>query len=1378
MDDKGRVAIVKSSVVQKDPQKEALINKLRYRNSRFLRGAYPALTNSTLPYQTAPKQSSISFVGDGTGFGKSYGIFNEFVRHQPVAFKKDFMALYFITPQKSQIDISSQTLEIARQRGIRIIPVMAITTDARDLDFINWITGKTNREVFMSWSSLAEKLLKTTKNPKEIEILQAIKGVRFFVEKIDLELKAAKQASIDNDDEAKQVHEQDAARERDKLFKHIRQVAELVINIDTERGIMYFAEMAEKKASNLSQHHELMLEVLGHYAPFDLARIGTCVLVSTASKFETGTHVSRLSKRKADPKQVFSTSQIDDLIGQKRDYKPPKRPAVDIHPDIETEKEKNEFIKSRYLIHNAENCFSANNISFIFAVDEEHETYGKMLAGCRSTVLSDAPVVGHVCSAFFRISQDAKDSGREYAPTYELSKTLVDNINDSLSRYCDLAPGITLDSVLSLFKNSISGFYIDAGSVDQVASMVGSAFNFSAKRFINEKPLKRAKLMNPGESTANVKIYYSGEDTKDVSLYDFYQVILAILHVCSNMGSEYDEYLAEITGSTEIGSNHQAQGNTQYEHLLNFIRGAKRNRQYINEAITRPDYNDPVIDYFYVYFYPKVVLSVKKRDHTRYKWNYMHGGGFVEVNVNLDIVTTLPEAMLLKIAYKTNNQVLLMSATSSFRPSYNSSFNRECLDYFAGVEVFDIPLRTRGDYSTRIMHHIREKRLSMRGVELAPLSDDLSGTMADERCLKTFKIWKQKLGLANYKQSKFKQREYARNLAGLINAAYSGNNTMILSISNDFKSILKDYIRSCDIDDVRCKFLNRDPAFKGHDNILLFKPFNDKYAVRIVLFDAAVAADGIAKEACTLNTKDAGKVCLSLVSSFISAGTGLNNVVIYDEINGKRHTHHEIDFDTLIITGSPFYSVVKSKDEGYQTFDNQLTCMKYIAGNGLQVRLSDLNQDAFSPTHPNYFKVIQQEHQFLLASTIMQSVGRVERRDAIFNTTLLLDDAVLEDMALKFSDLERNPVNHTQIQSISALNYVLKQEAETYRKTFSFSSDGERLVMEEKTKDEAELINHFFSGDYLDFLRDARRKGDKDAISFNERLRDITSVTNPQSYIDSLMASPLIASDPFRRSVVEAFYFSPKERFGLDRVYIKENAQGALTDMEHGHIRYSPVRMAVPHAGHDDHENEVIYTKDYPSLDKRMKTLSKASSALDELLPNLAIMPLLKGNVGEYLFDGYINDVLKDEEDGVVVDATEIPTSLHSELYELFDRYIISGNRLLCVDVKNWSSQGTQGKSIESFLSRVEQKVSQVRQLMSQQYERIDFAYVNTFTRQNHSTSLSENEIDGVHFYNLFRKNEKGYRPLDRQEAKDRGYDHLLDSDFGVNGTLTKLLKG
>jgi hypothetical protein len=55
---------------------------------------------------------------------------------------------------------------------------------------------------------------------------------------------------------------------------------------------------------------------------------------------------------------------------------------------------------------------------------------------------------------------------------------------------------------------------------------------------------------------------------------------------------------------------------------------------------------------------------------------------------------------------------------------------------------------------------------------------------------------------------------------------------------------------------------------------------------------------------------------------------------------------------------------------------------------------------------------------------------------------------------------------------------------------------------------------------------------------------------------------------------------------------------------------------------------------------------------------------------------------------------------------------------------------------------------------------------------------LSENEIDGVHFYNLFRKNEKGYRPLDRQEAKDRGYDHLLDSDFGVNGTLTKLLKG
>ncbi|WP_163004667.1 hypothetical protein, partial [Pseudomonas viridiflava] len=72
---------------------------------------------------------------------------------------------------------------------------------------------------------------------------------------------------------------------------------------------------------------------------------------------------------------------------------------------------------------------------------------------------------------------------------------------------------------------------------------------------------------------------------------------------------------------------------------------------------------------------------------------------------------------------------------------------------------------------------------------------------------------------------------------------------------------------------------------------------------------------------------------------------------------------------------------------------------------------------------------------------------------------------------------------------------------------------------------------------------------------------------------------------------------------------------------------------------------------------------------IDVHLPNPALIPLLKGNVGEFIFSKVLSKL------GVsTLSLDELVSLLGPAVYERYDTFVLDGSALICVDVKRWAA--------------------------------------------------------------------------------------------------------
>lgn len=725
------------------------------------------------------------------------------------------------------------------------------------------------------------------------------------------------------------------------------------------------------------------------------------------------------------------------------------------------------------------------------------------------------------------------------------------------------------------------------------------------------------------------------------------------------------------------------------------------------------------IDEFFTYFTPKIVFSIEKVNDLPFKSKQLQNK--VYVTFRLDLFEALPEVTLMRVLHNTKNAVICLSATSGFKYSFNGNYCRPVMAKYGSDAKNNLDYRSisRTNADAEKLRQLRECRAEARKVSIKEFVDTENNRITEARNNSEFSAcynrWLKELkeikGGFNTKNP-YRINAFKRQIEAMLLTAFDQKNSLVLSLNNGFGWILRNYIKSENGRNENGFKLIDEETYKVFEII----PFDNEITLRVILFDADLAKNGKVEEYLKLENE---KTKIAFISSYKSAGTGLNLFTRY------KNENLDEDFERLVLINSPFYSNVFT-DTGLNSIENYVLLLKHYADESSCYLLKDFDVNL---VHGRNYKILMQEHAMSSLKDVMQAVGRIERRDTYMNTEIFLPSDVIDDLAIQFSRLKKDG-NELIFQSMSLLNYELKEYCLQKVDTLSFKNSDEREKFSAQMESDYDAIESFFNHDFMRYL-DAARQGDKSATKLNEALRSIECIKNPQRYIQTLLNLPEIKPDDcvYFKNIFQKFYLNLEDIKNV-RVCSKENNPKALTDLNDGDRVYKPYQSLLPNYHKAiSHEQSTAYKLLKPIFDLEKK-LSK------EILPHPAMLPIFKGNIGEYMFAQCLELI---NVKPLTID--EIFMQLSPLLYEQFDFYVLSEDTLFCIDVKNWSSgfdkENLARETHEKALRKAEMVVEKVTRERKLQAE---FLYINTY--QDRNAINSEQEIDDnkkIHYMNLFK---------------------------------------
>jgi hypothetical protein len=289
------------------------------------------------------------------------------------------------------------------------------------------------------------------------------------------------------------------------------------------------------------------------------------------------------------------------------------------------------------------------------------------------------------------------------------------------------------------------------------------------------------------------------------------------------------------------------------------------------------------------------------------------------------------------------------------------------------------------------------------------------------------------------------------------------------------------------------------------------------------------------------------------------------------------------------------------------------------------------------------------------------------------------------------------------------------------------------------------------------------RKGDKSAIKLNEALRSFDCIENPLRYIESLKKIDEIKDDKDFKDIVDSFYIK-LDNFKKIRFCTKENNRKILTDLSTGDRVYKPADTIYPR-----YHKAVKNNGTAKNILERIFNLNFEDKLFKEMLPHPVMLPLLKGNIGEYMFKQCLKEIHITH---LTVD--EIFDELEPMVYELFDFYVLSEDKLFCIDVKNWSPSDKEDLSLETKDKALRKRL-QLMQIADRKNLDVAFIYVNTHQDKNAINTKQEFYDNGdIYFMNLFKVINK-YKANDKPNSKNKS---ILEERLDINTSLIQLLGG
>ena len=1345
---------------------------------------------ASLLYQVHERDGAeVIFSYDGTGFGKSYGVIQEYLHYlQRFAGKRktddllpsgNFTNLLFISPQKSQMDFSRYQKDLIQAAGGELICVLA-RADIADLDFIDWISGQKNRERYRQWYDGADgdELLK--------------RQLRFLCDSMsqvdDYEEQLQTLATLDTQDFDKERNNiikqlancrqnirhtiESACRQ---LFSEERQgatVKEYVV-----RGVQQRQKRRQQNTQQKLGIHEVYLELLKQVLPFEVCQHIPSVLLMTTNKFDTSTY--QLRRHKSDDSAYFALIDFDLLIGGKLKAKDPQissLAAADHARQVA-------YLRDEHFKPNPHCPFQEKNIRFTIIIDELHEAYARLEENCHVKLVNQENNLAHVLSVAGRIynavcqlEEGGKPKGKYTAFDKEKIK-FITTMRDLLAEKCELSPGTTLGSILAIFRDQLGAFEVNGDIAERIISITHNVFSFNAKMYVNDQGLKRIRLRHSEDDITRTELYYEVENDNDKNptLHDLFQLISVMLAACAQITDGNFKHWVKTGGQANASSQNMPLG--QFVDAANNVAGAVRH------IFDRTTDENLLINHFYTYLQPKTVFTMTPLTEL----NYVNQGAerTIILAFEMDLVQELPEAMLLRLLIGTNNKVIGLSATSGFSHTKNGNFSRHFLERYRHDFGYQVCSRSAEDVA--ILRELRELRAAIRHAEFHTF-DEESHAITDKyqhcelfRSVYDAMFRDLKVPLEHAMKNPYKQRQYRRELEALLLAAYDGKNSLILSLSADFKNA---FIRAWRANrsawqrlyDMRSRCDSTEDSSKKHDQILTFTPFPQRYTVHLVFFDAHLANIADVRQETVI---EHSKTVLVFMSTYNSAGTGLNYFARY---RADNNVQLDVDFQRLVLVNSSYYSEVKGESHNLNTLPNYVTVLKHYADDDITVhKLADFSVNF---AQGDCYRLLMAEHAMSLFKVVIQAVGRVERRDTLLNTEIFLPQDVLHNVAFQFSALNAEHRSEMVKESMSLLNYRLMEKCQLLNQQHSFPDAKQRQMFEQRVVAEGRRIDEVHKQVLKRTWINQVRAGDLAALELCNLFRDPDSFKRPEVWMEKLQANPLYAANRQMQSIHSTLFIERQQNIilchkrGPDGLAHRDYS--ALSDFAGGVREYRPELTIFPQYRSDVDRRNLV-----GSLIRECRQIQE--TAFQKWIPNPRLVPLLKGNVGEYLFA----QVLKHYEI-VPLSDQQVFARLDPLVYEFFDYFIEVGDDLLCIDVKRWATQLDDLTRAEETLEKSSHKIQQIRHIASQsteaagqqqvqaalagRYERIRFIYLNVAYSQNPNNLMWQNNADHtVHYLNLFQTDYQYYQPISRvtQRFLDRS---RLNNVLVINPMLRVLL--
>lgn len=1270
----------------------------------------------------AKPNPSVSFANDGTGFGKSYNVFDQFVEHCTVRNESGgHRNLFFITPHKAQIDVSEITQDKAAERGVSILSFLA-ERDLSDLNFVGWVSKIRNEDLYISWiNALSADYYRDAVS----ELSSAVSGVKAT------ESEHARYLKLEDPDHLRDTELRrriDASKSR--LLFALQGLAKAVIR---EKVGFQFMTVEDRFKDARTHQERAKIEVIDHVLPFERAKVGPTIFIATTARFLKRALIVYTDKKREPNLKKLS---FDAILGAKRSPTNAEEEAIapigsacSLSHD-----EQVGYLKDDFFISDETNFFKLHSITFNLVIDEEHDSYDRIFEESKKKLVNERVKPPHVIAGLHRLMEViAEDYGPNDDEPIAFEET-VELMQDLRRHYEEDCRGsVPLNTILKMCSGNVGHITIDNRDVEQILALSRNIFSLTPRRFYNEEALKRIRMRSVcGKS--EIRLYFDdGAHSGHPTLHDFLQIMLCALYACSKVPQQ-----SQLRQLLELG-----QEASQNAPLLEFIKTSRQHRSYVASVFDRAKDAEIFVDAFFTFFAPKIVFSLIKVEELPFGGDAVKNRVFVDFH--LDLILELPEVKLLRVLHATQNSAMCLSATTGFKNSYSGNFSRRMLARYGEAQPSNLDVRVvqRGEADVDAMSDLRTARAKARSMEVRRFHktsvDDISGLRSDPTFKSVFNFWSTSLLPPGFRDNKYRMSAYRRQIEAMLMAAWDGRNTFVLSLNNRFADLFK--MLFAQSIDGRIKGLTR----QYKDKIFELKPFEDKTKIRVILFSAQLAKEVTIDDYLKVDADT--RICL--ISSYGSAGTGLNLFVERAEDGSHQ------DFDRLILVNTPFYTAILEKDAGLNTVKNHILLLKHIAsGQNEAVRLSQFDSNLMQSKNR---RILGQEHDLAVLKAIIQAVGRVERRDTHLHSEIFLPSDVIDDLVVRYSRLRREG-NDLLINSLSLLNHKLMQFCLQQARSRCFSDQVERERFTAKVAADAVDIDEFFTGAFRNKILKSAREGDRDAMIFNEMLRSPESITAPEKYLRKLQSSPLVKASSYYQDVINAFYL-PKAI--TDRVTICTTSENFhLSDLLHGHTVYQPGKWLVPNYVRNDGDDRD------PGRGIINLACNMATEGIDFHLPNPALIPLLKGNVGEFIFSRVLSAL------GITpLSLDELIGLLGPAVYESYDIFVRSHDTIICIDVKRWSASLDSEELSRKTLGSAETKRCSMQLLCDRLSLIPRFLYVNTQPDDN--ALNAEREIargESIHFLNAFKVITR-YVP-----QREAGTTHKVDDRLMINPTLVKLL--